>query len=218
MKFNIKAILFAGLTIAVFSPAGAQAQQAPAPVAPAAQPAPMPNPNNATGTVTAVDTAANTINVHDRRTDTDMVIAVTPETKYSKSSNVGVAGLATGNVVEIMTPPDATPGATTIEGGRITVIPAMPVHAITNPRVTVGTVTTTVPSLTVTTSAGTVVTIVTTPTMEVWSTQNGTLADVAVGNRVTVMGKNDGTTLTARMVRIMPARMRRPRPAAAPAN
>jgi hypothetical protein len=216
MTLNLRAAAIAGFSLFIVAQMPVNAQ-APAPPPAPATPVPAPA-NDVNGVVSAVDTTANTITVHDRRTDADVLVTVTGDTKFSKQANVGLAGLAAGTIVSVRSDADIAAGSTSVDGNRIAVLPKLPPMANEqNPRLLIGTVATTTPSLTVTTATGTIVTINTTPDTEVMATQPAALTDITVGERVMVAGKNDGTTLTAREVRIAPARVRRERPAGAPA-
>jgi hypothetical protein len=214
MKFNINAAI-AGLALLTFVGARANAQ-APGALGPATA-----NPNSVNGTVTVVGTPANTITIHDRRTDSDFVVTVTGDTKYTKVANIGLAGLAVGNIVSTYSP-DYTPGANSITVNRLTVLTEFP-KTPANPNaeqnqyeshLVVGTVTTTTPTLTITTPAPTslVITVTTSAQTQVLANQPATLADIVAGQRVRATGTNDGTTFTAKLVSVQPART--PRPAA----
>ncbi len=189
-------------------------------------------PNRLNGTVTAIDTTANTITVQPRGQDaTPTTVSINSTTKYTKVTTVPLTSLAVGNIISAGGRQPIDPAATTVDASRIQILDTLPKAPATpnpnyQPRNVSGTILTTTPSLTIKTDAGTTITVNTTDTTQVSKTIPAAVTDVAVGNNVNIETKTDGTTVTAVAVHVVPARMRRgggapggqaPPPAAAPA-
>lgn len=201
MKLVLKVLFIAALTFIVSGQFAARAQG----------PGGYNDPNRLYGTVTAIDTTANTLTVHDRRADTDTTVSLTTDTKYTKQTVVPITTLAVGSFVNASGREDIPAGATSVDASRIEILTALPTDNRPNTRGVVGTVLTTTPTLTAKAADGTTWTINTTDETQVSQTDPAVVTDVVVGSNVQVETKAVGNTVTADTVRIVPAR--RPRPA-----
>ena len=145
MKLSLKTAFIAGLSLLALSQFTAYAQaQAPTPNAPAA-PAPGAEvPNRVNGAVSAV--TATTITIHDRRTDSDIPVAVTPDTVYLKTVTGSVTEIAAGDIVMAGGREELAAGATSLDAARINILPELPKVNRPNTRGIIGTVVTATPS------------------------------------------------------------------------
>jgi hypothetical protein len=172
-------------------------------------------PNSLHGTVTAVDTTANTITIQGRGQDaTSTTVSVNSTTKYTKQSNVPLTTIAVGNILVVMSRDTIDSAATSVDAFRIQIVDALPKPG-DNPNsnfadhIVAGTVLTASPSLTIKNAAGATITVTTSDDTQVSQTVDTTLAAVAVGNNVRVETSTSGSTVTAVAVHIVPARVRR---------
>jgi len=209
MKLLLKALTLAALTFVLAGHFSANAQGG------GGFGGGAPNPNLVTGTVTAIDTTANTITVENRRTQEDTTVALTSSTKYTKQTVATVAAVTVGSLVTVRAADEIAAGATTVAAAQIGVVLELPKpnpNAPANPqygnRSISGTVLTITPALTIKTADGTTVTITTDDTTRYSQTVPAALTDVAVGNNVMIDTTTNGTTVTATAVHIVPARRR----------
>jgi hypothetical protein len=209
MKLLLKALALAVLTFMVGGQYAAQAQGGP--LIPA---------NRVYGSVTAVDTTANTITVQGRGQDaTATTVKVTSDTKYTKPVTVALTTINVGDPISVRTATAPAATDTSIAAESVIVLDALPAPGAPGGfgnrggrggATTTGTVVTTTPTLTIKTTAGTTLTVTTTDTTTVSAIKPATLADIAVGNNVSIVTKTDTAgNVTATTVAVQPARQRR---------
>jgi hypothetical protein len=159
------------------------------------------------GTVTAINTSANTITIHNRKSDTDMVATISSDTKYMLAKNIGLTGLNVGDKISAEGKGDLVAGSTSVNANRINVLsPLSEPKKHESTRSVQGTITALTPVLTISTDDGSSMTVVADATTRVMAMQTASLADVAVGQHVQAVGKLKNGVYVASEIHVMPAR------------
>lgn len=168
--------------------------------------APAPPPAAAMrGQVTAVDAAAKTITVQDRRRQTTTVLHVTDATHYLVDTAGAIADLKIGQTVRVL-------GQTTDTTVTARMIQIVPSEEVGQPAPqggrpggyapTQGVIATLTPTLTITTDDKKTDTVQTDATTRVTTSHAGTLADVKLQDNVNVLTTGTGDAAVATSVHV----------------
>jgi hypothetical protein len=160
-----------------------------------------------TGTVTVINSAANTLTIVDGKTNSSDQVSITTGTKYLQSVNVGFSSLAVGDKIRVQSTTDLSPGTTTITSNRIEILSPMAKEKLHNGKKAVtGTISNLTPALTITGNDGTTYTITTGPKAKVFSSEPAAFTDLVEGSHVQITGQTVRSAFVASEVTIGPKR------------
>jgi hypothetical protein len=160
-----------------------------------------------TGAVTAVNASTDGLTVFDKKTNTSVEVSVSSATIFTKRKNVGVSALASGDRIEVRSKVDLVPGLTTVDASQILLeSPLAEPKKHEGAKSIEGTVISVSPVLTITTADGTSITVNTEPKTRVYQFEAATFTDIAVGDRVEVVGTPSVAGFVAKSVAIEPSK------------
>lgn len=160
------------------------------------------------GQVSAVDLTNNTVTVTTKKNPTGTTLTLGPRAKVTVTQPAMLTDIKTGDTVNVYSPL-LTAGATTVTAERVEDVPAPAHHgkkanAGYHKNYVQGMVASTTPALTITTPGGVTVTVTTTAVTKVAKVVPGALSDITVGKTIQAHTREDGATLTATEIHVMP--------------